>query len=116
MADGRERQVSGHQRLAGRRQLPQKTRLDGFTLRAFLFPFGAPGDGPPCIRQRPFGIAGDRHGLPRRVRARHRLAWLQNLEIMPVRAPKNPRRQADLGGRERRRAAQRDRRCRGANP
>jgi hypothetical protein len=26
---------------------------------AFLFPFGAPGDGPPCIRQRPFGIAGD---------------------------------------------------------
>jgi hypothetical protein len=41
MADGRERQVSGHQRLAVRRQLPQKTRLDGFTLRAFLFPFGA---------------------------------------------------------------------------
>src|SRR5262245_26250602 len=25
MADGRERQVSGHQRLASRRQLPQKT-------------------------------------------------------------------------------------------
>jgi hypothetical protein len=24
---------------------------------AFLFPFGAPGDGPPCIRQRPFGVA-----------------------------------------------------------
>src|ERR1700719_3281236 len=28
MADGRERQVSGHQRLAGRRQLPQKTDPD----------------------------------------------------------------------------------------
>ena len=27
-------------------------------------PFGAPGDFPPCIRHRPFGIAGDRHGLP----------------------------------------------------
>ena len=25
-----------------------------------------------CIRQRPFGIAGDWHGLPRRVSARHR--------------------------------------------
>ena len=23
---------------------------------AFLFPFGAPGDFPPCIRHRPFGI------------------------------------------------------------
>jgi hypothetical protein len=30
-------------------------------LRAFLFPFGAPGDIPPCIRHRPFGIAGDWH-------------------------------------------------------
>src|SRR6266567_3987920 len=39
---------------------------------AFLLPFGAPGDFPPCIRQRPFGIAGDRHGLPLRVRALHR--------------------------------------------
>jgi hypothetical protein len=27
---------------------------------ARLFPLGAPGDGPPCIRQRPFGIAGGR--------------------------------------------------------
>src|SRR5215470_4815656 len=41
-------------------------------LRAFLFPFGAPGDGPPCIRQRPFGIAGDRQGLPLRVFAPQR--------------------------------------------
>ena len=43
--------------------------------KAFLLPFGAPGDGPPCIRQRPFFIAGDWQGLPRRVRARHRGAW-----------------------------------------
>ena len=35
-------------------------------------PFGTPGFCPPCIRQRPFGIAGDRHGLPLRVRAPHR--------------------------------------------
>jgi hypothetical protein len=26
----------------------------------------------PCIRQRPFGMAGDRHGLPFLVRAPHR--------------------------------------------
>src|SRR5262249_60095285 len=39
---------------------------------AFLFPLGAPGDGPPCIRQRPFGIAGDWHGLPLRVFAPQR--------------------------------------------
>src|SRR5215475_589497 len=44
-------------------------------LRAFLLPFGAPGDSSPCIRQRPFFIAGDWHWLPRRVRARHRGAW-----------------------------------------
>src|SRR4029453_14631784 len=40
-------------------------------LRAFLFPLGAPGDIPPCIRQRPFAIAGDRHRLPLLVRAPH---------------------------------------------
>jgi hypothetical protein len=32
-------------------------------LYAFLLPFGAPGDVPPCIRQRPFFIAGDWHGV-----------------------------------------------------
>jgi hypothetical protein len=37
-------------------------------LNAFLLPFGAPGDGPPCIRQRPFGIAGDWQGFPFLVR------------------------------------------------
>src|SRR5438094_6002676 len=41
-------------------------------LRAFLLPLGAPGDGPPCIRHRPFGIAGARHEFPLRVRAPHR--------------------------------------------
>jgi len=35
-----------------------------------LFPFGAPSDAPPCVRQRPFGIAGDRHGLPRKALSR----------------------------------------------
>src|ERR1700738_3727404 len=40
-----------------------------------MLPFGAPGDIPPCIRQRPFGIAADRHGLPLLVRAPHRGLW-----------------------------------------
>src|SRR5208282_508636 len=40
--------------------------------RAFRLPRGAPGDNPPCILQRPFGIAGDRQGLPLRVLAPHR--------------------------------------------
>ena len=31
-----------------------------------------PVDGPPCIRQRPFGIAGAQHGIPLRVRAPQR--------------------------------------------
>jgi hypothetical protein len=43
-----------------------------FNLKAFLFPFGAPEDSPPCIRQRPFGIAPDSHRLPLLVRAPHR--------------------------------------------
>ena len=38
-------------------------------LKAFVLPTGAPGDAPPCIRQRPFVIAGDRHGIPLLVRA-----------------------------------------------
>ena len=41
-------------------------------LSAFLLPFGAPGDIPPCIRQRPFGIAGAWHEARLRVRAPHR--------------------------------------------
>jgi hypothetical protein len=41
-------------------------------LSAFLFPFGAPVAAPPCIRHRPFGIAGDWHPMPVLVRAPHR--------------------------------------------
>src|SRR5262249_16211692 len=37
MADGRKRQVSGHQRLAGRRQLPQKTDPDACRLLGVVF-------------------------------------------------------------------------------
>jgi hypothetical protein len=45
-----------------------------------VLPFGAPGDIPPCIRQRPFGIAADRQGLPFLVRAPHRrLRCMANL-------------------------------------
>ena len=52
-------------------------------LNAFLLPLGAPGDFPPCIRQRPFGIAGDWHRLPLRVRAPHRrLRCMGNLLSM----------------------------------
>ena len=38
-----------------------------------LLPFGGPSDRPPCIRQRPFGIAGDWQGFPLLVRAPQRL-------------------------------------------
>ena len=37
MAYGRERQVSGHQRLAGRRQLPQKTDPDAGRFLGVVF-------------------------------------------------------------------------------
>src|SRR5688572_1195675 len=37
MADGRERQMSGHQRLAGCRQLPQKTDPDAGRLLGVVF-------------------------------------------------------------------------------
>src|SRR4029079_4498856 len=40
--------------------------------KALLLPLGAPGDLPPCIRQRPLAIAGDRQGLPFLVFAPHR--------------------------------------------
>jgi len=46
-------------------------------------PFGAPGEGPPCIRQRPFAIAGDWHRLPLRVVAPQRaLCCMGNLLCM----------------------------------
>jgi hypothetical protein len=40
--------------------------------QAFLFPLGAPVDLPPCIRQRPFRMAGDRQRPSLRVFAPHR--------------------------------------------
>src|SRR5689334_2233429 len=50
---------------------------------AFLLPLGAPGEPPPCIRQRPFVIAGDRHSRPLRVCAPHRrLRCMGNLLCM----------------------------------
>jgi len=33
-------------------------------LRAFRLPFGAPGEGPPCIPHLPFAIAGDWQDFP----------------------------------------------------
>jgi len=52
-------------------------------LKAFLLPFGAPGALPPCIRQRPFRIAGDWQGVPARVRARQLgLRCMGNLPCM----------------------------------
>ena len=58
-----DNRVIAHEMQKARRQPPQT-----FT-SAFLLPFGAPGDIPPCIRQRPFGIAADRQPLPLLVRA-----------------------------------------------
>src|SRR3954469_6614189 len=46
-------------------------------MKAFLLPLAAPGALPPCIRQRPFAIAGDWHGVPARVRA-----WQRGLRGM----------------------------------
>ena len=46
-------------------------------LRALALPIGAPGEAPPCIRQRPFAIAGDWHGVSARVRA-----WQRGLRCM----------------------------------
>ena len=48
-------------------------------LKAFLFPFGAPGDGPPCIRHRPLVYQP-------RVRDNHAPAWpLSNARNRPYR-------------------------------
>jgi hypothetical protein len=41
-------------------------------------PVGAPGDVPPCMRHRPFRIAGPRQGKPDRHRAPHRRARQAN--------------------------------------
>jgi hypothetical protein len=57
-------------KLASMRRMAIASAVYQPCLRAFLFPFGTPGDFPPCIRHRPFFIAGDWHKLPRLV-----LAW-----------------------------------------
>jgi hypothetical protein len=58
MADGRERQVSGHQRLAVRRQLPQKTDPDACRLRGVVFEAVVPiGVLEPDLKH---GVAGER--------------------------------------------------------
>ena len=58
MADGRERQVSGHQRLAVRRQLPQKTDPDAGRLLGVVFEAVVPiGVFEPDLEH---GIAGER--------------------------------------------------------
>ena len=58
MADGRERQVSGHQRLAVRRQLPQKTDPDAGRLLGVVFEAVVPvGVLEPDLEH---GVAGER--------------------------------------------------------
>src|SRR5262245_4550206 len=58
MADGRERQVTGHQRLAVRRQLSQKTDPDAGRLLGVVFeavvPVGV------LELDREYGVAGER--------------------------------------------------------
>jgi hypothetical protein len=62
-------------------------------LNAWLFPFGALCEAPPCTRQRPFVIAGDRHGVtgPRpgsATRAQvHRQSALQGIVPLISRDP-----------------------------
>src|SRR5262245_34381842 len=72
MADGRERQVSGHQRLAGRRQLPQKTDPDagrflGVVLEAVV-PLGV------VEPDREHGVAGERQPVAAGRQADHAVA------------------------------------------
>jgi hypothetical protein len=51
-------------KLASNRRIAIASAVYSPCFKAFLFPFGAPGDVPPCIRQRPFFIAGDRQDFP----------------------------------------------------
>jgi hypothetical protein len=53
-----------------------RNRLSGVAsmVQGVSIPFGAPDDGPLCIRHLPFAIPGDWHGFPLRVRAPQRLA------------------------------------------
>ncbi len=54
---------------------------------AFLFPFGAPGELPPCILQRPFGMAGPWQGRPPRAAAHRRLSCLTRLRYQGSLSP-----------------------------
>jgi hypothetical protein len=48
------------------------TAISVLTGALAALPFGAPGEGPPCIRHLPFAIACDWHGLPLSVFAPQR--------------------------------------------
>jgi hypothetical protein len=72
-------------------------------LKAWLSPFAVPGDLPPCIRQRPFSIAGDWHEFPALVRAQRGLKCVGNLLCMGlflrlrvIPTPRKPERLATL--------------------
>ena len=60
MADGRERQVSGHQRLAVRRQLPQKTDPDAGRLLGVVFEAVVPVG---VLEPDLYGVAGERQPI-----------------------------------------------------
>src|SRR5215831_4481857 len=69
MADGRERQVSGHQRLAVRRQLPQKTDPDAGRLLGVVFEAVVPvGVVEPDLEH---GVAGERQPVAAGRQADH---------------------------------------------
>src|SRR5262245_47575091 len=69
MADGRERQVSGHQRLAVRRQLPQKTDPDASRLLGVVFETVVPvGVLEPDLEH---GVAGERQPIAGGRQAHH---------------------------------------------
>src|SRR5258706_7111847 len=69
MADGRERQVSGHQRLAVRRQFPQKTDPDAGRLLGVVFEAVVPvGVLEPDLEH---GVAGERQPVAAGCQADH---------------------------------------------
>ena len=46
-------------------------------IQAFRLPFGAPVEEPPCMRQRPLGMAGDLHAFSVLVRAPQAITSVQ---------------------------------------
>ena len=77
MADGRERQVSGHQRLAVRRQLPQKTDPDAGCLLGVVFEAVVPvGMLEPDLEH---GVAGERQPVVAGSSGVHNLCPVQPL-------------------------------------